>query len=154
MDGDWSHVYVIRNKNPRMITEVPSMIIFKAPGSKIYALFPQEVDRALFEATLSFLSEAKIATRAIKVLKALLLRHKLAAEFLDLTDAFLKAKAGRKTESIADWLWGHRFCPIAKEEWMTTPLDKTQETHVAYYMELIDQAVAKIGVENISLSSR
>ena len=154
MTGDMSYVHIILNKNPRRLTETPSTVVFKAPGSRIYAVFPQEVDVALYKEVLMFLADADIATRTSKIVKSILRCHNLSARLLDVTAALLKVGAGRKNESIGEWLWGHRFCPITKEDWLSPPLSSLQERHLAYYMDFMEQAVLKIGLKNIPPAAR
>ena len=48
--GEHVHIYVIPNRDPRIITETPSIMLFKVVGSRrgrSFAVFPQEVEKSL-----------------------------------------------------------------------------------------------------------
>ena len=147
--ADWSYVHLIHNRDPRRLTEKPSMIVFKAPQSRVYAFFPQELSEDLCRSILSFIAEAEVAGRMLKALRAYMTPRGIKPRFLDVTPALTEVGAGRTVESVADWTWGSRFCPIAREEWMTPPLTPAQQKHVAYFMELMEHAILKIGVDKI-----
>lgn len=150
--GDYSFVHLIHNRNPRKITDKPSMVVFKAPGSQAYALFPQETSDELVKLVLTFLAEANIVARGARPLRSYMRTHGVTGTFLDVTAAWAKAGVGRSVEAIADWTWGGRFCPIARDEWMAAPLTPAQEKHLAYFMDLMEQATLKVGVEKISVA--
>ena len=149
MTGDSSFVHLIHNRNPRKVTDKPSLIIFKAPGSRVYAFFPQETSDEIAKLALTFLAEANIVTRGAKPLRSYMRTHGVRGTFLDASAAWAKAGVGRSLEAIADWVWGGRFCPTARDEWMTSPLTPAQERHLAYFMDLMEQATLKVGVKNI-----
>ena len=147
--GDYSHVYIIPNKNPRKFTDVPSAIVFKTPESRVFVIFPQALDENFVKKVIQFLADASVATRRVKQARQVFRKYGYRPHFRDITAAMLRETGQRTNEAIANFVWGHRFCPISKEDWVTPPLDKEQARHVAYYMDMIDAAIKKIGVDNI-----
>ena len=150
--GDFSHVYVVQNKNPRKLTDVPTAIAFKSPGSPVYVSFPQELPKETTENILRFLAQATVVTKSVKTTRAVFRSCGLVPHFRDLTSGMVKETGGRTNEAIATYVWGHRFCPISKEDWISSDLDAGQSYHLAYYMDMVDQAIQKLGVANIPMA--
>ena len=142
-------IHIILNKNPRTLSDIPSIILFKTPTSRVYGIFAQDVERGMLEDLLSFLSGFLLATRFVKATRTLLRKFGCQPKFLDVTAAAIKEAGGKSNEAIAMWVWGLRFCPIAKEDWPESPLNPLQERHYAYYMEMMDKAIEKLGVGKI-----
>ena len=149
IEGMFVYMHVTLNKDPRILSDIPSLILVKSPTSKVVGIFAQEVDRELLREWLFFLSKFLVATRFIKSTRALFKKFQFHPKYLDVTAAMIKHAGGKTNEAISMWVWGIRFCPIAKEEWVVNPLDAIQEHHACYYMDMMDQAVRKLGVWNV-----
>ena len=147
--GMFVYMHIIPNKNPRVLSDTPSMILFKTPTSKIIGIFAQEVDRQLVKDLLFFLAKFLVATRFVKATRSLFKKFQCHPRYLDVTAALIEQAGGKTNEAIAMWVWGLRFCPITKEEWMENPMNPVQERHVAYHMEMMDKAIEKLGVAKI-----
>ena len=149
LSGTFVHVYMSLNKNPRVLSDIPSIILFKTPGSRPFGVFAQEIDRAMLKDLLLCIAKFKVATRFVKATRALFKKFQCHPGYLDLSAALIKQAGGKTNEAISMWVWGIRFCPITREEWMEYPLNPLQEQHIAYYMELMDKAIEKLGYGNI-----
>ena len=60
--GITTYVYVLPNKHPRRITDIPGLIAFKSPGKGIAAFLPQKVPDEIFDG----LFRAMIVTKGDK----------------------------------------------------------------------------------------
>ena len=113
---------------------------------------PQEVPGSLLDEFLRTMSSTMVATRSMKFLRTFISRRVgRKPGFLDLMSALTSKTKGRTNEAFSNWTWGVRFCPVAREEWMTFPLDEEQEFHLAYYMDLIESTIRLIGLKNIAV---
>ena len=57
--------------------------------------------------------------------------------------------AGRSNDAISEFVWGHRFCVVTRDEWICEPISRSQEFHVAYLLNMLDSMIGKIGLSTI-----
>ena len=152
--GKFHYVYILPNKNPRIITDTPSMVAIKAQGSRVFAFFPQLCDPELLKKIVDFLSRSPVASRNLKLAKSFFREYGPLPQLMDVVAACQKEFQGKTNEAVCEFTYGHRFCPIAREEWMEPPLTFLQEKHLAYYMEMIDRLIGKIGADKLAKVGR
>ena len=146
---NYHYVYILPNKNPRRFTDMPSMVAFKAQESRVFAFFPQQIEPSLLKEIGDYLMSRPMATRNLKTTKAFFRIFGPFPQFIDIIEVCKKEFQGKTNEAICNFVYGHRFCPIAREEWMEPPLTYLQEKHLAYYMEMVDRLIVKIGVVKV-----
>ena len=146
--GDFLHINVVENRDPRKFTDIPSAIVVKACQKPAYVLFPQE-DQEVTRRLLVHISQHAVITRAVKDVRGLFKRADVKPAIKDLTEATIAWAGGRSHETVCSWIWGHRYCQITSVEWITHPLSEAQHFHLAYLMEMSEKAIDKIGPANM-----
>ena len=134
------------NKDPRSFSPLPSCITFRAPGLDLFGFFPHKIDASLLNNLLELLGSKNLfvcepeATRKALNMDQKDFRHVHAGAVA------MKYGFGRSNDAIASYVWDHRFCILTKEEWVSDPLTREQEVHIAYELNLLDGLVGKVGL--------
>ena len=153
--GEFVHMHLIEPKDPRSLSDSPSVMFFKAKSNRItriYAIFPDTMDQSLLKEILSYVARKPIVTRMIKLARSFFKSQGIKVSFRNFTATTVRLTGGRSNEAICEFVWSCRFCPIASVEWMVDPLTKPQEYHAAYLMELTEAAVLKVGLDNFPVT--
>ena len=139
-------VRVFNNRDPRAFKVTPQLVAFSAPGFDVFAYFPISMDSSLLTEVESFLVSKILFVRNVDYVTNHLKKDGDRVRIIRGGGLALKMAGGRGDDSIASFVWGRRFCQIAKEEWMTDPLTPVQERHVAYGVDLVVSFVRQIGL--------
>ena len=151
LSGEFIHTHFKEERDPRSLSFSPSVVFFKGKTnrpSKICALFPDSMDQTLLKEVFTHVTRRPIVTRSMKLARAFFKRIGVKASFLDFSGTAVKHLGGRSDVAVCDFVWNHKFCPIASWEWMVDPLTELQEYHMVYLMELTEAAVIKMGLNN------
>ena len=153
--GDAIHVCFVQNRDPRVITDKPSLILLKStslPMPRVCAFFPDNLEPALVKSIFEHVGRVPIATRGVAALKRMMVEHELKGEgVIDLQAAAMTHAKGRSEQTVCNWVWGCQWCPIALAEWFTPPLDQDQSYDLAFYMDLTSAFIKKVGFSNLTV---
>ena len=117
-------------------------------------MFLQEVDAEIAKEALTAIQSATIVAKNLKATRFVFSKFIQAKpKVADLSEALCRIAGGRSVETLSNWTWGCRFCPIACEEWMYESFTEAQEFHLAYYMEMAVDAIKKMELGNIRIKA-
>ena len=122
---------------------------FAAPGGFTYVYFPILISGEPKKAIEDFLTTKLLFARKPLAAKKHLARPGRPIRTANGANLLQVHAGGRDNQSLADFVWEHRFCTLTLSEWMTDPLTEDQYTHVAYLMEAEKLFVEKIGSDAI-----
>ena len=145
------HVNLVNNRHPRKVTDTLSVITFRFIGAneKVGVIFPQDDDQSMVSETLGFLSKHTVVTRGVKMVKSVFrLQGHFLKEIRDVTATSLTFAQGRSHDVVCNYVWGHRFCQITDSEWYVPLLSESQEYHMAYFMEMTEAFINKVGLNS------
>ena len=155
LTGEAIHMCFVQNRDPRVITDKPSLILLKSSSlhlSRVAAFFPDKLEPALVKSIFEYVGRVPIATRGVAALKRMMVEHELkGAGVIDLQAAAMTYAKGKSEQTVSNWVWGCQWCPIALAEWFTPPLDRDQSYHLAYYMDLTSAFIKKVGLPNLAV---
>ena len=113
-------------------------------------ILPQETAPNVLKDILARVSMYPVVTRNVKAARVLFKKAGVKPTIKDLTESLIAATTGRSNETVCSWVWQHRFCPTTVSEWFTLPLTDAQVYHIAYFMEMTEKAIVRIGPNNMT----
>ena len=145
---DFIIVVVKENRDPRSFSPIPSFVAFRAPGRKLFAFFPHN-DESLREEIFQFLSRKILLVRKPEAVRKWLSPTKAKFPHVHAATLAMKYGFGRSDDGIAGYVWDKRFCIVSRDEWFCDPLSRSQETHAAYALNMLDALITKVGLANV-----
>ena len=145
-DGDLLVLIFKPNRDPRSFNILPSFIAFRAPGREIYRFLPNDINAAIRDETLAFISQKILFLRAPELVRKWLTPEKRKFCFIHAATRAKLNGAGRSGDAVAEFVWGHRFCIVTRDEWICDPISQSQEFHIAYVLNMLDSMIGKIGL--------
>ena len=140
------------NKDPRSFSPLPSFISFRAPGLDLFGFFPHQIDDELKDSLLAFLGNKTLFVRDPEAIRRALNVPKQSFKHVHAGVLAMKYGFGRGNDAMASFVWDRRFCILTRGEWVTDPLTRDQETHLAYELNLLDGLLGKIGLSVVEQS--
>ena len=137
------------NRDPRSFNILPSFVAFRAPGREIYGFLPHEINIAIRDEILTFISCKILFIRAPELVRKWLTPEKRGFRFVHAATLAKLNGAGRSNDAISEFVWGHRFCDITRDEWICEPISRSQEFHLAYLLNMLDSMIGKIGLSTV-----